>query len=316
MKRLAVSVLALVASVHGQPAATAETQPAVVALPVEKIGPDDLVSVAVSDIPQLSRTFRVGPDGTLKLPLLKTRITATGKVPLELEKDIAQALADEQILVQPVVTVSVSEYRSRPVSVVGAVKRPATFQALGYVTLLDALTKAEGLSPEAGHEILVSAVRRDDEQSRPDVRRIPVKELLDGTDPALNIRLYGGEEIRVPEAGRVYVVGNVRKPGAFAVSDGAETTVLKLLALSEGLLPYACKQAFIYRQAPGVPGKIEIPVELSRITSRKSPDVQLEAKDILYIPDSKSKRATITTLERLAGFGATTASGLLIWRGR
>ena len=49
---------------------------------------------------------------------------------------------------------------------------------------------------------------------------------IDTADPAANIKLTGGEEVRVPEAGRIFVVGNVKKPGAFAVRDGAETSVL------------------------------------------------------------------------------------------
>ena len=59
--------------------------------------------------------------------------------------------------------------------------------------------------------------------------------LLSGEDPSLNMQLEGGEQIRVPEAGRVFVVGNVKKPGAFYITDGSESSVMKALALSEGL---------------------------------------------------------------------------------
>jgi hypothetical protein len=47
---------------------------------------------------------------------------------------------------------------------------------------------------------------------------------------------------------------------------------------------------------------------------RKAPDVALQPNDILYIPDSKGRKMTAETLDRLAGFGTSTASGLLIWR--
>jgi len=118
----------------------------------------------------------------------------------------------------------------------------------------------------------------------------------------------------VPEAGKVFVVGNVRRPGAFAVQDTSDTTVLKVLALAEGLSPFADKVAFIYRQTAGSGAKTEIPIELTKIMDRKTPDIPLEANDILYIPDNKGRRMTVTALERLAGFGSSTASGLLIWR--
>jgi len=144
------------------------------------------------------------------------------------------------------------------------------------------------------------------------VERIPVKRLMKDADPSLNYMLHGGEEIRVPEAGRIFVVGNVHKPGAFPVRDSADETVLKVIALSEGLIAYAAKVAYVYRKdESGV--KKEIPVELDKIMQRKSPDVALRVDDLLYIPDNKGRRATMTAIDRITMFGASTASGLLIW---
>ena len=123
----------------------------------------------------------------------------------------------------PFVTVTVAEYNSHPISVAGAVKQPLTFQATGPVTLLEAITRAGGLAPEAGPEILVTRT-----QPGPDgaptalVQRILVKGLIDAADPALNV-LTGGEEIRVPESGKVYVIGNVKMPGAYPMGDGTES---------------------------------------------------------------------------------------------
>ena len=104
-----------------------------------------------------------------------------------------------------------------------------------------------------------------------------MKQLIDEADPALNIRLHGGEEIRVPQAGRVYVIGNVKKTGAFPVGDGNDTTVLKMIALTEGLLPYTNKDAFIYRREAGKEGRSEIPVQLTRIMEHKAPDIPLQS---------------------------------------
>ncbi len=284
-------------------------------LPAQKIGPNDLVAVSVYDSPELTRTVRVSAEGLIRLPMLKERIQAAGRMPSELETAIADALIQENILIAPVVTVTMVEYHSRPINVAGAVKRPLTFQAVGGATLLDAITRAEGLSPDAGPEILVSRVQPGENGAPATIiQRIPVKGLINDADPELNVRLYGGEEIRVPEAGKIFVVGNVRRPGAYPVEDSSGTSVLKLLALSEGLMPYTAKQAFIYRKDPSSSTKHEIPIEISRIIDRKSPDVPLQANDILYIPDNKSKRMALSTLEKLAGFGSATASGMLIWR--
>jgi polysaccharide biosynthesis/export protein len=273
-------------------------------LPSQKLGIDDLVAVSVYDAPELTRTLRVEEDGTIHLPLLKEGVKASGLLPRQLESGIAVALKLEGILVDPFVKVTVVEYHSRPISVMGAVHKPVTFQSVGKVTLLDALARAEGLTSDAGTEVLISRGGL--------VERIPVKRLMKDADPAVNYELHGGEEIRVPEAGKIFVVGNVRKPGAFAVRDATDNSVLRMVALSEGLMPFAAKEAYIYRR-DDKGAKQAIPVELEKIMQRKSPDVALEADDLLYIPDNKARRTTFTVIDRISAFGAATASGLLIW---
>jgi polysaccharide export outer membrane protein len=282
-------------------------------LPSQKIGPGDLLSIAVADCPEMSRNFRVSSNGLLVLPLLQEKIRVAGKEPDEVEGEISEALVRDQILVRPVVSVAVVEYRSVPVSVLGAVKKPITFQAVGHITLLDALTKAEGLTADAGPEILVSrpAVTAPNGESL--IQHISVKNLLDDADPNMNIRLYGGEEIRVPPAGRVYVLGSVKKSGSFPISDNNDTTVMKVIALSEGLLPFYSKEAFIYRREPGKAERSEIRVEINDIMRQRSPDIRLESNDILYIPDNHGRKMAAETLERLAGFASSTGSGLLVF---
>ncbi|MBV8572729.1 MAG: polysaccharide biosynthesis/export family protein [Acidobacteriaceae bacterium] len=280
-------------------------------LPAQKIGPGDLLSLSVANSPELTRNFRVSPDGTLTLPLLTERIQAAGKVPEQVEQEISQALMKDQILVHPVVSVAVAEYRSVPVTVTGAVHHPVTFQAVGKTTLLDAISKADGLDANAAGEILVTSPAASGGQL---VRRVSVQQLVDGSDSSVNLTLYGGEVIRVPTAGRVYVLGNVKKPGAFPIQDGDHTTVLEVLALTEGLAPYANKEAYIYRKESGKNGRDEIPIPLTLIMERKAPDVRLQANDIFYVPDNKGRRLTAETLERISGFGLATASGLLIFK--
>lgn len=275
-------------------------------MPAQSIGPNDLVSILVSDCPELNRSFRVSADGKLALPLLGHRITVAGLMPVELEERIADELKSAGLLVAPVVSVSIAEYRSRPVSVVGAVHHPLTFQAMSDSTLIDAIAKAEGVNAEAGSFILIT--RKDGS-----IQRIPLKSLMDGSDPALNLKLAGGEEIRVQEAGKIFVTGNVIKPGVFAMQDNADTTVLKALALSEGLKSYSSKVAYIYRRDPATSKRNEIPVDLDQIMTRKSPDIEIYADDILYIPENKGRKMTMSALEKLAGFGSATASGVLIW---
>ena len=273
-------------------------------LPALQLHAGDLVAVSVYDAPERTRTVRVDPDGTIRLPLLAEGVKAAGHMPAELESALVEALKSGEILVDPVVKITVVEYHSRPISVMGAVRKPVTFQSDGSMTLLDALARAEGLTDEAGPEIIVT--------QNDIVQHIAVKRLIDEADPAVNLRLLGNEEVRVPVAGKIFVLGNIHKPGGFSVRDPADKTVLKMVALSEGLMPFSQKTAYIVRRREGETPQ-EIPIELAKIMERKSPDVPLEVGDILYVPDNKSRRNTMNIVDRLAGFGSATASGLVIW---
>lgn len=275
----------------------------------EPVGPGDLVFVSVADCPEITRSYRVSSDGSLKLPLLRDPIHAAGAKPAELEQTITQALKQAGILVEPSVSVSVLEYRSRPVNVVGAVKHSITFQALGDVKLLDAIARADGFAPDAGPEILITEI--SNASAAPGrIRHIPIKQLLSGADPTLNVPLHGGEEIRVPEAAKLYITGNVKVPGAYPLNETGSSTLLKALALCQGLLPYSQKIAYVYRLEPGSAQRKEIPVPLYDIEHRKKPDMPLQANDILFIQDNSGKRLTAAVIDKITGFGSLSAEAL------
>lgn len=313
MSRFVLSLL-ISTAVLAQIQPGAVTQPGGANLPAQKIGANDLLAVSVYGTPELSRTIRVSAEGFVRLPMLRSHIRAKGLLPAELEIALTEALTAEQILVYPVVTVTVVEYHSRPISIAGAVNRPITFQADTSVSLLDAITRAGGLHPDAGPEILVSrATSEAGGGPVAPVLRISVEALINSADPQWNIMLHGGEEIRVPEAGRIFVVGNVRKPGSYPVREISGTTVLKVLALSEGLAPYASKHAYIYRKEAATGANNEIEIPLRAIMERKAPDVGVRAGDILYVPDNRKRRVRMSVLEKIIGFGSATVSGVLIW---
>ncbi len=285
--------------------------------PQQKMGANDLIAVSIYNAEELSLQARIAEDGRLRLPMLTKPLPAAGLLPAELEIAIGTAYKNEGILVNPVVTVSVLEYASKPVSVIGAVKQPVTFHADQPITLLEAVTRAGGFTDEAGSFLLLSAKASiPGEDTRRDgavlTERILISDLLESGSATAGIRLRGGEEIRVPEAGKIYIVGNVKKPGSFRIPNDHETSVLKALAMSEGLLPNAMKEAYIYRKAPDG-SKAEIPINLKALMARKATDITLLRDDVLYIPESGKRKATMTAMEKALAFGSATASGMLIW---
>ena len=278
----------------------------------EPVGPGDLVYVSISGSPELSRSLRITDDGKLMLPLLRQGVSVVGLKPAGIEKAVTEALLKNRLLVDPIVSVAVLEYRSHRISVVGAVHMPSVFQAVGEMHLLDAIARAQGFTLDAGPELVVSAAACSECETT--ATRIPIKALLLGNDPSLNILLRGGEEIRVLEAPKLFIVGNVKLPGSYPLPDIDGSSVLKALALSQGVLPFSARRAYVYRLDPESGKRQEIPIELRQILHRKAPDVRLEANDIFYIPDNSGLRLTAATLDRMAGFGSTVATGLIVWR--
>ncbi|MFL6448765.1 MAG: polysaccharide biosynthesis/export family protein [Bryobacteraceae bacterium] len=279
-------------------------------LPREVIGADDLLAISVRDCPELSKSFRVSNNGTLTLPLLDQPLQAAGTTANSLSELIATELSRGDVLVAPIVSVQVAEYRSRFVTVAGAVKHPGRIQLTGQTTVLDALAAAEGTLPEAGPRLILKWTQQS---GNTQTQSILLKQLLEKSDSTSNPVLTGGEEIRIPEAEKVYVAGNVKRPGAYPVHDGDSSSILKVLAECEGTLPYSASTAYIYRLSHAGQPRTEIPIELGKLLARKSPDVSLLGTDILYVPDHRGKRMTAQVLDRVIQFSAYSSSQALIF---
>jgi polysaccharide export outer membrane protein len=178
---------------------------------------------------------------------------------------------------------------------------------------MDALARAGGLLADnngvTGSEIVVT--RPNGKDGPPLVQRIPVKALMFGSDPDLNLELIGGEEIRVPEVGKIVVMGNVTKPGVYPVLDPIETnTVKSAIGQAQGLAQYWKGVGYIYRtDDKGATHEIEIPIR--KIMDRKAPDVTLQARDVLYVPDSPNRRLTQEFVTTLMGMGPAATSALI-----
>jgi protein involved in polysaccharide export with SLBB domain len=85
----------------------------------------------------------------------------------------------------------------------------------------------------------------------------------------------------------IVVTGNVQQPGVYPVYPSGLPTVLGALARSGGMTEKAGRFAFIYRaDGRGITQKISI--EIRDIVSGKKPDVLLQVRDVLYIPDGES----------------------------
>jgi polysaccharide export outer membrane protein len=295
-----------------------------------KIGSGDVLRVDVFDVPDLSRDVQVSYTGFIALPLLTVRIQATGLTAPQLEEKVSELLQVNGLVSHPQVTVMLKERHSHPITVIGSVRKPMLYQATRETSLLEVLSEAGGITEDAGIYVIVTrpapevppatetgpeatpVSTADPKPAGPQSITIKLNDLVDTGDSRLNVPLYGGETVSVPRAGIVYAVGAVDRTGGFVLqSAGEEMTVLKLIALAQGLKSTAkADKSVIIRRDPSTGAKKEINLDLKKIMARKSEDVALKTNDILFVPDSASKQA----LRRAGDLAISMTTGIAIVR--
>jgi polysaccharide biosynthesis/export protein len=271
-----------------------------------KAAPGDDLDVYVAGVAELTRDYRVGPDGTLSLPLVSKEIPVQNLTLKETAEAIGDELRKEGVVSDPQVFVTVKESASADVVVSGAVRAPGVYPIYGPTPLLRVLSLAQGLADDAGNTgTITRAVPRGEAlpggsppnsagDATADVVKVDVEKLWKTGDPSLNINVYPGDRVSIVHAGIVYVLGAVHRAGGYVLTRSDERlTVLKALALAGDVTRTAkLKKAVVLRKEPGAsPSREEIPVNLKKLLSNETPDLPLLASDILFVPESGGKRA-------------------------
>jgi polysaccharide export outer membrane protein len=248
------------------------------------IGRDDLLSIFVYQMPELTAQVRVNADGYVAVPYLQKELAASGHTAPQVRAELQRELEVEGLARNPIARVIVAQVESRPIVVAGAVRYPEVIQAARPMRLLEVLSRAGGLGQNSGTTVLVS-------ENTPDgvvTQTYDVTRLLQDPNPGDDPELIGGETIRVVPARLVYAVGALQKPGAFPIEAGEPITVLKALALAEGfssnMPPNKGHSEIIHTKRDGE--RVEIPINLDKILKHQQPDRVLEAGDVLYVPEN------------------------------
>ena len=280
------------------------------------LGPQDVLTIHAPNAPDLSdKPLRVDQDGELKLPMVG-RIHAGGMTVEQLEVEITKRL--KVYLEEPEVTVSISEFKSEPVSVLGAVTTPGVHQLEGQKTLLEILAVAGGLKPEAGSSVKIT--RRleygrvpvpgavDDPTHQFSIGEINLKAVMEAKTPELNILICPHDVLTVPHSDVVYVIGEVQKTGPLPLTEGQSISVLEAVSSSGGMLRTAAgNHAVILRPVVGQTKRAELPVDVKKILAGHSDDIALLAGDILVVPGSAGKHAIARALEAAVQVGTFAA---------
>ena len=118
------------------------------------VGANDVLTITVFEQPQLSGRYIVQADGTFTFPLLG-RLKAGGLTMQALENDVRERLIKGGLLKQPQVGVSVEQYRSQQIFVMGEVRQPGSLQFTGSMTIIEALAKAGSTTEHAGPDAVI-----------------------------------------------------------------------------------------------------------------------------------------------------------------
>jgi polysaccharide export outer membrane protein len=203
------------------------------------IGAHDVLMIAVFVQEDLGGKYPVDADGTFTFPLIG-RVKAGGLTLRELEASLKLTLKDDGFFKDPQLSVAVEQYRSQKIHIVGEIRNPGTYPLTGDMALIEAIARAGSSLPSASGEALIVRAKPGKVTDGPilpnptdtEVTTVDLKALQSGA-LELNMALRDGDTIFVPRAETIYVFGQVRNPGAYAVQ--RNTTVLQALSLAGGV---------------------------------------------------------------------------------
>jgi polysaccharide export outer membrane protein len=247
-----------------------------------RIGPKDLIEIKVFEVPELNIERRVSAEGTINLPLVGD-VPVQGLTDVELA-DRIKAMLEAKLLQRASVAVQVREFRSKPISVLGAVKQPGNLSLSGRWTLLEALSAAGGLTDDHADKIYV--LRRA-ENGLSDQISINVDDLMMRADPDANVPIIANDIINVPAKVEVTVfcLGQVAHPGAVSFQSTERITLLTAIARAGGLTDRASRDIQIKRR-DHTGRDVEMAANFRRIVSGKDTDLPLQSGDVVIVKES------------------------------
>lgn len=282
----AATLLAAVPAALSQPAPSAPVPnapaPARQGSASYELGESDVIEVRVFNQPDLTRVAQVTADGTVTLGLVETvRVAGLTAQQVQDKLDILYG----EYFVKPQVFVTVVEYRSQVIQFFGAVRNPGQHRLTGPAKVLDVLSQVGGTTEHAGDRLFL--LRKIEKKSGDDAptmqpEEIDLHALLKEGDTRHNLVVAAGDVLYAPRADEVYVLGEVKNPGAVKFEDGM--TVTQAISKVAGFTRIASKRVQVVRvQADG---KKQYDLHVGKIESGKEKDFVLQARDLVVVPES------------------------------
>jgi polysaccharide export outer membrane protein len=285
-------------------------RPAASAIHSYHIGPGDVLQIKIFQLTDLEKEAvliqPVDRRGQIYLPLLN-HVQAAGLTCTQLQSELILRLGKEFIR-DPRVDVSIKEYGSKLVMVLGAVRRAGSVALkTDCAYLMDVISDAGGIQVNAAPDIEILrgaytpaestrpllthvAWQPRTENSQPLRERVAVQRLYGRPDEQVNPLVYPGDVIQVPPGvdGVVYVSGEVKQPGAKTFR--RPLNVLQMIASAGNITNIADeKKCKILRRTPEGQEK-EIKINLKDIRRGKQPNILLAQNDTVIVPADPVKK--------------------------
>jgi polysaccharide export outer membrane protein len=249
-----------------------------------RVGPKDLLEVTAMGVPEINKlVVRVSEEGRITLPLVG-EVDVNNLTQSEVERKLIGMLG-EKYVINPQVTVFILEYKSKRVSILGAVEKPGPYELLGRQTVMSVISQAGGMTRDAGNEIIVIRQMADGSSTS---LRISIDDLFVKGEAKLNIPLEPNDIINIPvdKIVMIYVFGQVKNPGALQVKRSNIPTLLQAIAQAGGFSDRAGKGGIKIRRKDAAGREVEISVNAKNILKGKAKDIPLMENDTVYVPES------------------------------
>ena len=235
------------------------------------VGGGDVLRIKVYENKDLNTTVRVTSEGTIRLPLLE-QVSVADLTVSEVAQKLEKQLADGY-LINPQVDVFIEEYRSKNAIILGQINRPGQYELRGTIRFLEFVSKAGGLTSEAGSRATVKRV--DSDEAGKDTIVINLDQLIKKGDTSQNILIRDGDNIYISKADEYYVSGEVKNPDSYKLQPGL--TVIKAITKAGGFSQIAAENKVrIIRVVNGE----------KKVLEKVKMDEKVRPDDVIVVPES------------------------------
>lgn len=261
-----------------------------------KLSQGFLLGLNVLDDPDFTGLFRVDEAGNMALPILGS-IHVAGKTVPQAREEISKNLLDRGILRDPQVELNVVEYTAPQVTILGAVASPGVFPLLAPEGLADVLALAGDSTILAGDRIEITTPNGGKSQTVHYFRGMDTK-LLN------SVIIQPGDAVHVEQAGVIYVLGGVNRPGGYVMQENGNLSVLQAISIAEGTAQTASVKSIyiMHRNEDNTNAWLELPYR--KMTQGKVADVQLHTNDVLFVPTNHFKVTFLSASGVMAAVGS------------